>query len=75
MKSRYSTTSSATQTRLSTYSTTLLIPILPMILKAYAAILEHAYDKILTEKNNMEVALQERLAKHPDCSRGILCAL
>ncbi|KAI3689790.1 hypothetical protein L2E82_47759 [Cichorium intybus] len=34
---------------------------------AYAAILEHAYDKILTEKNNMEVALQEGLAKNPDC--------
>ncbi|KAI3516481.1 hypothetical protein L1887_15398 [Cichorium endivia] len=35
--------------------------------EAYAAILEHAYDKILTEKNNMEVALQEGLAKNPDC--------
>ncbi|KAI3513861.1 hypothetical protein L1887_12071 [Cichorium endivia] len=42
-----------------------LIEITPEL--AYVAILEHAYDKILTEKNNMEVALQEGLAKHPDC--------
>ncbi|KAI3500171.1 hypothetical protein L1887_35988 [Cichorium endivia] len=35
----------------------------------YAAIFEHAYDKILTEKNNMEVALQEGLAKNPDCPK------